>query len=132
MSQIEVPSWVVEIAAKAYFEDMSSLDRWNDPMDEKEREDWRDGARKIITAALGAWVVREPYRLGNRYMTQGGEEVTLNQVANYGTSYESMCDDVGVHRYTRRDFGRVTGSAHDYSDQRNIPPLYTLRQEKPE
>lgn len=57
MSQIEVPDWVVEIAAKAYFEDMCSLDRWNDPMDEAERDDWRDGARKIITAALGAWVV---------------------------------------------------------------------------
>jgi len=35
-----------------------------------------------------------------------------------------MEDESGVNRYTRRDFGRVTGSAHDYSDPRNTPPLY--------
>lgn len=57
MRQIEVPDWVVEVAAKALFEDQCPLDIWETPMDDEERESWRDGARKIITAALGAWVV---------------------------------------------------------------------------
>jgi hypothetical protein len=124
MTSIEVPDWVAAVALDAYKASRGSYEGEVPP-------DF-DDMKAAITAALGAWVVREPYRVGNRYMTQGGEEVTLNQVANYGTSYESMCDDAGVYRYTRRDFGRVTGSAHDYSDQRNIPPLFTLRQEKPE
>lgn len=47
-------------------------------------------------------------------------------VHNEGTSYECMEDEAGVNRYTRRDFGRVTGSAHDYSDPRNTPPLYAV------
>jgi hypothetical protein len=124
MTSIEVPDWVLEQAFNAWC-DVADVDEWR-------VRNSHEALRAAIAAALGAWVVREPYRVGNRYMTQGGEEVTLNQVANYGTSYESMCDDAGVYRYTRRDFGRVTGSAHDYSDQRNIPPLFTLRQEKPE
>jgi hypothetical protein len=129
MSQIEVPDWVARIADEAgeEFARTHTMSMYASLADMQ-----LDCVRHMLNAALGAWVVREPYRVGNRYMTQGGEEVTLNQVANYGTSYESMCDDAGVHRYTRRDFGRVTGSAHDYSDQRNIPPLYTLRQEKPD
>lgn len=126
MSQIEVPDWVVARARAAVRE------FWENYKGGVDCGEYDAAMRAALTAALGAWVVREPYRLGNRYMTQGGEEVTLNQVANYGTSYESMCDAAGVHRYTRRDFGRVTGSAHDYSDLRNIPPLYTLRQEKPD
>jgi Domain of unknown function (DUF3850) len=67
----------------------------------------------------------EPYRVGNIYRTQGGELVKFVGASNVGTSYETMFDEDGVHRYTRRDFGRVTGSPHDYSDPRNTPPLYT-------
>lgn len=69
-----------------------------------------------------------PYVLGNQYRTQGGDLVKLVTVANAGTSYESMACEAGVHRYTRRDLGRVTGSPHDYSDPRNIPPLYAAPQ----
>lgn len=128
MTSIDVPDWVVDAAVEAFLSNTGQEHKVTD----LQRNLTRECMAPALIAALGAWVVREPYRLGNRYMTQGGEEVTLNQVANYGTSYESMCDDAGVHRYTRRDFGRVTGSSHDYSDQRNIPPIYTLRQEKPE
>lgn len=65
-----------------------------------------------------------PYILGNKYRTQAGDYVTFLTVAHEGSSYECMADEYGVHRYTRRDFGRVTGTAHDYSDPRNCPPLY--------
>lgn len=65
-----------------------------------------------------------PFMVGNTYRTQGGELVRFVSVSNEGTDYETMADEAGVHRYTRRDFGRVTGSAHDYSDPRNVPPLY--------
>lgn len=66
-----------------------------------------------------------PYRLGVEYQTQGGEPVTFTEIANEGTMYETMACEDGVHRYTRRDFGRVTGSPHDYSDHRNVPPPQT-------
>jgi len=65
-----------------------------------------------------------PFVLGNQYLTQSGEWVRFVTIANEGTDYESMADEKGCHRYTRRDFGRVTGSAHDYSDPLNTPPLY--------
>lgn len=63
-----------------------------------------------------------PYRVGRSYKTQGGQTVRFVGVANAGTVYETMFDEHGVHRYTTRDFGRVTGTAHDYSDPRNVPP----------
>lgn len=67
-----------------------------------------------------------PYMVGNYYRTQAGELVRFVDVTNEGNSYETMVDESGIHRYTRRDFGRVTGSAHDYSDPRNVAPLYNL------
>lgn len=66
--------------------------------------------------------LKGPYEIGKSYQTQGGETVTFVGVANEGTIYETMHDEHGVHRYTTRDFGRVTGTAHDYSDPRNVPP----------
>lgn len=78
------------------------------------------------------------YRVGNEYQQQNGEWVQLIGAENVGTHYETMysVDASGqrVHRYTRRDYGRVTGSAHDYSDPRNLPPVvplsYLLRRER--
>lgn len=67
-----------------------------------------------------------PYELGKEYRTQEGETVRFVVIHNEGTSYETMEDENGVNRYTQRDFGRVTGTAHDYSDPRNTPPLFTL------
>lgn len=71
----------------------------------------------------------EPYILGNQYRTQGGDLVRFVIVHNEGKSHETMEDEHGVNRYTRRDFGRCTGTAHDYSDPRNTPPLYAATQE---
>ncbi|WP_312784635.1 hypothetical protein [Brevundimonas sp.] len=67
---------------------------------------------------------RVPFVVGNQYRTQGGDMVRFVSVHRAGTSYETMADEDGVHRYTMRDFGRVTGTDHDYSDPRNTPPLY--------
>jgi hypothetical protein len=66
----------------------------------------------------------EPFILGNRYRTVGGDLVKLVEVANAGTVYETMACEAGVHRYTTRDFGRVTGTPLDNPDPRNLLPLY--------
>lgn len=67
-----------------------------------------------------------PFRVGNYYQTLAGEWVLFCQVHNKGSGYETMSDQFGVHRYTDRDFGRVTGTAHDYSCQLNTPPLWKV------
>lgn len=60
--------------------------------------------------------------LGMTYETQGGDRVTMTAIRNAGTPYETLEDEHGVNRYSRRpaDAGRCTATAHDYSDQRNI------------
>jgi hypothetical protein len=91
-----------------------------------------DGAVEIPAETIAGLAARqpvgepEPYVVGNQYFTQAGYLVRFVAVHNEGTSYECMEDEAGVNRYTRRDFGRVTGSAHDYSDPRNTPPLYAV------
>lgn len=68
-------------------------------------------ARNLIAGSL---------LLGGTYETVGGERVTFVQISQAGTYYETLVDEKGVHRYSRRPFdaGRVTGSPHD--DPRNI------------
>lgn len=66
------------------------------------------------------------YMLGKKYQTKQGEMVRFVKIHNEGTSYECMEDEAGVNRYTRRDYGRVCGSPHDYSDPRNTPPLFSV------
>jgi hypothetical protein len=41
--------------------------------------------------------------------------VTIIQIHNEGTIYETIEDQMGVNRYSTRDFGRVTGSSSSYS-----------------
>jgi len=86
-----------------------------------------------LTAALAQNTQGEavaPFIVGNAYQAKAGELVRFVSVHNEGTRDETMADEDGVHRYTRRDFGRVTGTAHDYSDPRNTPPLYTRPAER--
>jgi hypothetical protein len=64
-----------------------------------------------------------PYKLGETYTTLANERVKFVKIHNEETLYETMEDESGVNRYTRRDYGRVTGSPHDYSDPRNVPPV---------
>lgn len=88
---------------------------------------WCTFAKLVMDALASAPAQGEvvAYIVGNSYRTQAGELVRFVSVHNEGTRYETMADETDVHRYTRRDFGRVTGTAHDYSDPRNVPPLYT-------
>ena len=70
-----------------------------------------------------------PYQVGNWYAQQNGKLVQLVGVHNPGKHHETMYsieDNRAVNRYTRRDYGRVTGTCHEYSDPRNIPPMVTL------
>ena len=67
-----------------------------------------------------------PYILGNSYITQEGVTVRFVKVHNKDTSYETMEDESGVNRYTRRDFGRVTGTCHEYTEPRNVLPTYSI------
>lgn len=63
-----------------------------------------------------------PFVLGQRYQTLDGDWVRFVKVHNKGTMYETMEDEDGVNRYTRRDYGRCTGSHHSYP-KNVIPPL---------
>lgn len=73
-------------------------------------------------------VAPEPFIVGNQYRTQGGRLVRFIGIANEGNSYETMFDELGHHRYTRRDFGRGTGAPWDDDC---VPPLYTYPAIKP-
>ncbi len=66
------------------------------------------------------------FRVGNTYQTREGKLVTFMGVKQEGTSYETMYDQDNIHRYTSRDFGRVTGTDHNAPDPRNVLPLYIL------
>lgn len=74
----------------------------------------------------------KPFELGKTYLTQAGQPVTIKAVSNT-PGYECVQgDDLSswtpgvfkwVWRYNREsDRGRVTGSAFDMSDPRNLIP----------
>lgn len=60
--------------------------------------------------------------VGNWYRLQGGAWIRIVGVAARGQAHETVIDQYGRHRYTNESYGvgRITGSAHDYSDARNI------------
>jgi hypothetical protein len=71
---------------------------------------------------------REPFKVGNWYLTIGGRWICIKRKTNVDSYYETVVCSQGIHRYSnpnREDFGRVTGSNHDFSDPRNLIPLYT-------
>lgn len=49
------------------------------------------------------------FQLGIPYRTINGNVVTFVKINNPDTSYETVEDEHGVNRYSRRDYGRVTG-----------------------
>lgn len=61
------------------------------------------------------------YRIGCRYRMLNGQTTKIVGVANAGTGYETVYDNRGCHRYSRRDFGRVTGTRSDPPYPLNIP-----------
>ncbi len=66
--------------------------------------------------------------LGGTYETQSGDRVKMVAINNIGNPYETLVDESGVNRYSRRlsDMGRCTGTAHDYSDPRNLKRPFKL------
>jgi hypothetical protein len=68
----------------------------------------------------------EPFQVGNSYRTVGGEYVRIVGLHYVNHGYSTVYCAKGVHRYCDRDFGRVTGTPFDFSDPRNLIPLYTL------
>lgn len=86
---------------------------------------------ELEDAANPAPASLEPFILGNSYRTFGGDLVKLVEVSNAGTVYETMACEAGVHRYTTRDFGRVTGTSFSDPDPRNLMPLYRNETDRP-
>jgi hypothetical protein len=72
----------------------------------------------------------EPFRIGNTYQTQDGRLVTMmgyGTEEHIGTTYETMYDQHGHHRYTNRpgyESGRLTGTNTEFNEGGNIQPLY--------
>lgn len=67
------------------------------------------------------------FKEGQRCKTIGGSFVHVVKLKNRERGYETALFSDGVHRYNRSthemDQGRVTGSPHDWSDNRNIDPI---------
>lgn len=63
------------------------------------------------------------FEVGRQYETQAGELITVLQRTSL-RGYECLVCSDGKHRYDRSnsssDAGRVTGSAHDYSNPDNF------------
>lgn len=60
------------------------------------------------------------FKVGKTYETVGGDMVKIVGISNEDTTYETVyCEDM-VHRYNRRDYGRVTGTDHETPDNRNL------------
>jgi hypothetical protein len=59
------------------------------------------------------------FEVGKEYRTQGGKTATV-----LGRDGDCLVCSDGIHRYDRGthglDAGRCTGTAHDYSDERNF------------
>jgi hypothetical protein len=64
------------------------------------------------------------FLVGHTYKQLDKSVVLILGVSNPNTSYETVyslgSNGNVIHRYNRRDFGRVTGSSHDTPDPRNL------------
>lgn len=99
MSQIEVPDWVVARARAAVRE------FWENYKGGHDCGEFDAAMKAAITAALGAWVVREGYIAGPEL--RGLDAARQLGKKFYGTVWSEPTGQAGT-------------------------PLYTLRQEKPE
>lgn len=57
MTQIEVPSWVVEAACAKLAVGMEFEGKWPEDYQDEAGDELREAMRAALTAALGAWVV---------------------------------------------------------------------------
>lgn len=64
------------------------------------------------------------FLIGHTYKQLDGDVVLIVGAANQGNSYETVysvsSDGQTIHRYNRRDYGRVTGTDHNNPDPRNL------------
>ena len=64
------------------------------------------------------------YLVGHSYKQRNKNTVLIIGVSNFNTEAETVYSMDGngtvVHRYNRRDFGRVTGTDHNNPDPRNL------------
>jgi len=61
------------------------------------------------------------FEVGKTYKTQEGKDVKIMQAKFINSDYHCVEGDDGVWRYARpSDAGRVTASAFDMSDPRNL------------
>lgn len=67
------------------------------------------------------------YLVGHSYKQRDKNTVLIVGVSNFNTEAETVYSIDGkgtvVHRYNRRDFGRVTGTDHNNPDPRNLEIL---------
>lgn len=74
---------------------------------------------------MGIGVQRvEMFEEGKRYWTVGGELVRIvgtSNIENAPLSYQTVFDQYGRHRYSQRDFGRVTGTGADCTENNLLP-----------
>lgn len=66
------------------------------------------------------------YQIGKTYKMVNGGLATISGYANKDDTagYETVYCTNNIHRYSQRDFGRVTGTDHNVPDNRNLlyPP----------
>ena len=64
------------------------------------------------------------FKVGETYKTVSGQEVTIAGIVHKGLEHECVytVNEHGprIHRYNRRDFGRVTGTDHNNPDPDNL------------
>jgi len=64
---------------------------------------------------------KRPFIMGQTYLTQAGEKVTIVDESNVDTDYYCVKGDDNKWRYARKsDCGRVTASAFDMSCPHNL------------
>lgn len=80
-----------------------------------------------VTASVGELLPPPMYLVGHSYKQLNKNTVLIVGVANFNTNGETVYsvdpDGNTVHRYNRRDFGRVTGTDHNNPDPRNLEKL---------
>ncbi len=73
-------------------------------------------------------VIPPMFHMGQIYLTVGGDRVFIVGLSNQGTNYETAysIDSGGraIHRYNRRDHGRVTGTDRANPDPENLVKLW--------
>jgi hypothetical protein len=115
MTSIEVPDWVVEIAARVVAKNVGED---YDGLGQFTQDTIKATQRECITAALGAWVV--PVAWGVRYDWEGTGKSEVRDLRFTKDSAEGAA------------FAAQCSIPPGFPIKVSAQPLYTFRQEKPE